>query len=45
MIPPEADAELMAGMEDGLETYERAYDPQRPGAGRCPRAEAPFDRR
>ena len=30
MIPPEADAEFAARMEDVLETYERPYDPQRP---------------
>ena len=30
MIPPEADAEFVAGMEEVLETYEKAYDPQCP---------------
>lgn len=30
VIPPEADAEFVAGMEDVLETYERAYDPECP---------------
>jgi len=30
VIPPEADAEFVAGMEDVLETYENPYDP------RCP---------
>ena len=30
MIPPEADAEFVAGMEEVLDTYERAYDRQRP---------------
>jgi hypothetical protein len=30
VIPPEADAEFVAGMEDVLATYERAYDPARP---------------
>jgi hypothetical protein len=27
VIPPEADAEFVAGMEDVLETYAKAYDP------------------
>ena len=30
VIPPEADAEFVAGMEDVLETYAKAYDPPRP---------------
>lgn len=30
MIPPEHDAEFVAGMEDVLEVYRRPYDPQRP---------------
>jgi DDE superfamily endonuclease len=30
VIPPEADAEFVAGMEDVLETYEKAYDPHCP---------------
>ena len=30
VIPPEADAEFVAGMEDVLETYEKAYDPTCP---------------
>lgn len=30
VIPPEADAEFVAGMEEVLETYERAYDPACP---------------
>ena len=30
VIPPEQDAEFVAGMEEVLETYEKAYDPQRP---------------
>ncbi|MDY3559632.1 IS630 family transposase, partial [Gemmata sp. JC673] len=30
VIPPEADAEFVAGMEDVLATYERAYDPDCP---------------
>ena len=30
VIPPQADAEFVAGMEDVLETYEKPYDP------RCP---------
>jgi len=30
VIPPEADAEFVAGMEDVLETYEQAYDPACP---------------
>ena len=30
VIPPEADGEFVAGMEDVLETYERAYDPEQP---------------
>ena len=30
MIPPEADAEFAASMEEVLETYERPYDPARP---------------
>ena len=27
VIPPEADAEFVAGMEDVLDTYAKAYDP------------------
>jgi len=27
VIPPEANSEFVAGMEDVLETYEKAYDP------------------
>ena len=30
VIPPEADAEFVAAMEDVLETYEKAYDPECP---------------
>ena len=30
VIPPEADAEFVAGMEDVLETYEKPYDPNCP---------------
>src|SRR4029077_20237298 len=30
VIPPEQDAEFVACMEEVLETYEQAYDPQRP---------------
>jgi len=30
VIPPQADAEFVAGMEDVLETYEKAYDPNCP---------------
>lgn len=30
VIPPEADAEFVAGMEDVLEVYERPYDPNCP---------------
>jgi DDE superfamily endonuclease len=30
VIPPEADAEFVAGMEDVLETYAKAYDPTHP---------------
>lgn len=30
VIPPQADAEFVAGMEDVLETYEKPYDPQYP---------------
>jgi hypothetical protein len=30
VIPPEADAEFVAGMEDVLDTYARAYDPAHP---------------
>ena len=30
VIPPEADAEFVAGMEDVLETYVQPYDPQHP---------------
>jgi DDE superfamily endonuclease len=30
VIPPEADAEFVAGMEEVLETYEKPYDPQCP---------------
>lgn len=30
VIPPEADAEFAAGMEDVLEVYEKPYDPQCP---------------
>lgn len=30
MIPPEQDAEFVASMEDVLETYAKAYDPQHP---------------
>jgi hypothetical protein len=30
VIPPEADAEFVAGMEEVLETYAKAYDPERP---------------
>jgi hypothetical protein len=30
VIPPDADAEFVAGMEDVLETYEKAYDPECP---------------
>src|SRR6476659_2032934 len=30
VIPPEQDAEFVACMEEVLETYEKAYDPQHP---------------
>ena len=30
MIPPEANAGFVAAMEDGLETYQRPRDPDRP---------------
>ena len=30
MIPPEADAEFAAVMDEVLETYERPYDPAQP---------------
>lgn len=30
MIPPEAEAEFVACMEDVLDVYERPYDPNRP---------------
>src|SRR5476649_1548989 len=30
VIPPESDAEYVAGMEDVLDTYETPYDPKRP---------------
>ncbi len=30
VIPPEADAEFVANMEEVLETYEKLYDPSRP---------------
>ena len=30
VIPPEQDAEFVAAMEEVLETYEKAYDPQHP---------------
>jgi len=30
VIPPQADAEFVAGMEDVLETYQKAYDPACP---------------
>lgn len=30
VIPPQADAEFVAGMEDVLETYAQPYDPQHP---------------
>ena len=30
VIPPEADAEFVACMEEVLETYAKAYDPQHP---------------
>lgn len=30
VIPPEADAEFVACMEEVLDTYERAYDPDHP---------------
>jgi len=30
VIPPQANAEFVAGMEDVLEVYRRPYDPQRP---------------
>src|SRR3989442_5322034 len=30
VIPPDQDAEFVACMEDVLETYEKAYDPQQP---------------
>ena len=32
VIPPEADAEFVAQMEEVLETYARPYSPQAPGA-------------
>ena len=30
VIPPEADAEFVANMEEVLETYAKPYDPRRP---------------
>jgi len=30
VIPPDQDAEFVACLEDVLETYEKAYDPQQP---------------
>jgi hypothetical protein len=30
VIPPDRDAEFVACMEDVLETYAKAYDPQQP---------------
>ena len=30
VIPPEADAEFVANMEEVLETYAKPYDPARP---------------
>src|SRR3954469_11768018 len=30
VIPPDADGEFVANMEEVLETYEKAYDPERP---------------
>ena len=30
VIPPDRDAEFVASMEEVLETYEKAYDPQHP---------------
>ncbi len=30
VIPPDADAEFVAHMEDVIETYEKPYDPARP---------------
>src|SRR5258708_27994827 len=30
VIPPQADAEFVAGMEDVLETYAKPYDPRHP---------------
>ena len=33
VIPPEADAEFVAGMEEVLETYAQAYDPAHPVLG------------
>jgi hypothetical protein len=30
VIPPEQDAEFVAGMEEVLDTYARAYDPEHP---------------
>src|SRR5882724_1228395 len=30
VIPPDADGEFVANMEEVLETYEKAYDPDRP---------------
>jgi len=30
VIPPEADGEFVANMEEVLETYEKPYDPKRP---------------
>ena len=32
VIPPEADAEFVAGMEEVLDTYAKPYDPAVPGA-------------
>ena len=31
VIPPDADAEFVAHMEEVIETYEKPYDPARPG--------------
>ena len=30
VIPPEADAEFVAGLEDVLDLYAKPYDPKRP---------------
>ena len=51
VIPPEADGEFVAHMEEVLETYEKAYDPADPGivygraASSAPQGNSTADRR